>query len=538
MRSATALLGLLLFMAFVGPGPLLYAQISEEICDNGIDDDGDGRVDLNDPDCACPIAKPISLIANPSFEEQVCCPNFRGQMGCAEGWIQASEATTDYLHTCAWLGWEGLPPPFPFPDGDGIMGFRNGRFNTDADLSNAEWKEYAGACLLSPLRAGVEYKFRFHVGFTDQPHSPPTSISFFGAIDCEFLPFGSGDENYGCPTNGIGWMQLGFVRISGTNTWRTYEINVTPPEDIYAMAIGPDCKPATSTEDLYYFFDNLVLAEQAAFDYEIRPTGEICSDGLTLEFPYSDSLDYQWYLEGVALEGEKADQLSRMYGDGQYQVRLLGPNSCRISAPYLYNPPESIQFQRQVLCEGESLWFDGGYISEAGVYYDTLRAADNCDSILWLQVESYRDEPQQVYAKVFPGEVYEIGPAPHFFYNPGDYTVRLATEAGCDSTILLRLEHYQVFAPNAFSPNSDGINDHFSLAGGDDMEEIESLRIFDRWGRLMYEGLGLSPKSMEAGWDGYSQQGPVPEGVYVYQAGLRFDDQIVRYTSGSVMLFR
>ena len=37
--------------AFLLCSTLLSAQI--EICDNGIDDDNDSLVDLNDPDCAC-----------------------------------------------------------------------------------------------------------------------------------------------------------------------------------------------------------------------------------------------------------------------------------------------------------------------------------------------------------------------------------------------------------------------------------------------------------------------------------------------------
>ena len=48
-----------------------------EICDNGVDDDGDGRVDQNDEDCFCELAEAVSLIPNPSFENQDCCPNNR-----------------------------------------------------------------------------------------------------------------------------------------------------------------------------------------------------------------------------------------------------------------------------------------------------------------------------------------------------------------------------------------------------------------------------------------------------------------------------
>ena len=34
----------------------------EEVCDNARDDDGDGLIDLNDPDCNCIVAEPVSLI--------------------------------------------------------------------------------------------------------------------------------------------------------------------------------------------------------------------------------------------------------------------------------------------------------------------------------------------------------------------------------------------------------------------------------------------------------------------------------------------
>ena len=93
--------------------------LMEEICDNALDDDEDGLIDLNDPDCDCPVLEPVSAIPNPSFEDMNCCPQDISQLSCADTWIQASEATTDYLHTCGWMGWEELPPPLPFPDGEG-----------------------------------------------------------------------------------------------------------------------------------------------------------------------------------------------------------------------------------------------------------------------------------------------------------------------------------------------------------------------------------------------------------------------------------
>jgi len=119
---------LLNFFIALGINDISISMI--EICDNGIDDDMDSLIDLNDDDCQCVLIKPESLIPNPSFEEMRCCPRGRSQLSCADVWIQASAPTTDYIHNCDWKGWDEFPAPIPFPDGEAIMGFRDG----DKDL--------------------------------------------------------------------------------------------------------------------------------------------------------------------------------------------------------------------------------------------------------------------------------------------------------------------------------------------------------------------------------------------------------------------
>jgi len=154
---------------------IAFAQV--EICDNGIDDDFDLLIDLNDDDCDCEVVAPVSLVPNPSFEDINCCPDNKAQLKCATGWIQASAPTTDFIHTCDYMGPTLYPPPQPFPDGKGIVGFRNGLINTSV---NANYKEYAGACLLSPLLKDSLYRFEFDVGFSYLSRSPPIDITFFG----------------------------------------------------------------------------------------------------------------------------------------------------------------------------------------------------------------------------------------------------------------------------------------------------------------------------------------------------------------------
>lgn len=68
-----------------------------------------------------------------------------------------------------------------------------------------------------------------------------------------------------------------------------------------------------------------------------------------------------------------------------------------------------------------------------------------------------------------------------------------------------------IVAPNIFTPDNDDINDLFFL-DAQFTEEI-TLVITNRWGNVMYEGVGANPA-----WDGQSQSGQdAEEGVYFYK---------------------
>ena len=70
-------------------------SFSQEICDNGIDDDGNGLVDINDPACDC------NIIPNPSFENYYSCPTVPKQVDFLYNWISASN-TPDYYNSCGY----------------------------------------------------------------------------------------------------------------------------------------------------------------------------------------------------------------------------------------------------------------------------------------------------------------------------------------------------------------------------------------------------------------------------------------------------
>lgn len=91
-------------------------------------------------------------------------------------------------------------------------------------------------------------------------------------------------------------------------------------------------------------------------------------------------------------------------------------------------------------------------------------------------------------------------------------------EAGCKDSISKELTpRLQVFIPNAFSPNDDGLNDVFEIQGVaiNNSRAVSkfNIQIFDRWGSLLYRS-----NNPEFQWDGTNKQGqPCQQGVYVYK---------------------
>jgi gliding motility-associated-like protein len=86
----------------------------------------------------------------------------------------------------------------------------------------------------------------------------------------------------------------------------------------------------------------------------------------------------------------------------------------------------------------------------------------------------------------------------HYYTEIDPFFIELAAidDIGCRDTIgLTTIPPTAIFIPTSFTPNGDGVNDLF-FAQGANIEEFE-MRIFDRWGDLVFESFDIDTK-----WDG------------------------------------
>lgn len=121
--------------------------------------------------------------------------------------------------------------------------------------------------------------------------------------------------------------------------------------------------------------------------------------------------------------------------------------------------------------------------------------------------------------------------------DPTTYMVIVTDEFGCTAQAFINIDvrmPNRMLIPNAFSPNSDGINNIFRVAGFN----IESyqLSVWNRWGQKIYDSGPTTDISI--GWDGRFNNKDSELGVYVYMANVRYTDGAEENLKGNVTLIR
>ena len=217
-----------------------------------------------------------------------------------------------------------------------------------------------------------------------------------------------------------------------------------------------------------------------------------------------------------------------------------------------------------IFCESGVFEFNGVVYEEPGSYMDTVLAANGCDSILYsiIVVEIAPQVEIQGPSSIAPGDTITLQIEPTTYDSivwsgggmgpacdnadtcddvPSETLVYIATvvdENGCTAidthlvNVIVQCFPDKAQIPNVFTPNSDGKNDTFSIVSKNS-EVVLKMRVWDRWGNLVYEGTGP--------WDGTYKGKPAGSDVYIYDivvgcpVGVDADEKQLR---GDVTLLR
>jgi gliding motility-associated-like protein len=381
MRAGALLLAFLM-------GGFVFGQ---EDCSNGIDDDGDGRIDLNDTeDCSCSLpATTASLLPNPSLElfagDRESCgsgqpgglPDAVNQANCLSGWQRASLGTTDSWNAFTLPAAGPYFPnalPQPLPSGSSAAGFWVGIrdqpssifYNGDGTTTR-QYREYLAACLKDDQRmeAGQAYRLSFHLGFmlpqvavdydTIDIRSPDSvELAIYGVKECGQINFG---PYFTCPekAEAAGYELITTLTVAGTpGEWTATSLDFVAPGTYEGFAIGGSCaadrdRGPGSLYRNYYFIDDLILNRPPVFATRVAGpvsvSGQtVCDEEIVLTGQQWPGATYQWYRNGIAVVGATDHQLS-LAGvvpvEGRYRMRISDAAGCAITDEVIIQRPIS-----------------------------------------------------------------------------------------------------------------------------------------------------------------------------------------------------
>jgi len=206
---------------------------------------------------------------------------------------------------------------------------------------------------------------------------------------------------------------------------------------------------------------------------------------------------FEWFVNG-SVEQEGASTLFAATIDAGNPVvvcRMTSSMPCTTENPVSSPPfvitvvpaPEVVLTQKEFLCAGAPVELDAG----AG----------------------------------FSSYVWQDGSTGRFYtaMEVGTYSVQVIDANGCHAgaSVLMKNCSLNLFVPNAFSPNGDGINDRFTVRPNIDEITAFSMVIFNRSGEAIFETHDIG-----SGWDGTFKGQPCPQDTYVWVVTWQAPDNI------------
>lgn len=130
-----------------------------------------------------------------------------------------------------------------------------------------------------------------------------------------------------------------------------------------------------------------------------------------------------------------------------------------------------------------------------------------------------------------------------YAYTSQTYTLTVFDDKGCSGTgsVTINVDpNRNVYLPNVFRPGVGRLDDHFNVFLGRGIEIVNYMRVYDRWGELMYSREHFLPDNdnFGDGWDGRFNGHYVDPGVFVYIVEVKFLDGRVLLYRGDVTVVR
>ena len=121
------------------------------------------------------------------------------------------------------------------------------------------------------------------------------------------------------------------------------------------------------------------------------------------------------------------------------------------------------------------------------------------------------------------------------------YILKATSNYGCIGVDTINIkascESNQVFVPNAFTPDGDGVNDVLMIRSSG-LSIVKHFTIYNKWGEVVFERNNFSPNDPKMGWDGQIKGKPGFAEVYVYTAEVICENGVSFTYKGNTTLIK
>jgi gliding motility-associated-like protein len=225
---------------------------------------------------------------------------------------------------------------------------------------------------------------------------------------------------------------------------------------------------------------------------------------------------YQYSLDGISYQ--PSNRLTDLMA-GVYDLWVKDNLGCEKSFPLEVLPPPDIQVS---LGDDESI-----------VLGETIG------------LSAFTNSPQPSFQWLVPNPTCSNPECSAVLFQPltsGLYEVVVTDSASfckaSDAIFIEVINDLRVYVPNAFSPNGDGINDYFTVFADNSIAQVNYLRIFDRFGALIFEKTDFTPNQESSGWDGSYKGKRLDTGTYVWMVEVEFIDGTTELFKGDISIFQ
>ncbi len=501
--------------------------------------------------CLFTNIKAQNLVPNHNFDSIIECPSTRGQLQFAVPWYSPNFETTDLMHECSDSRRTSIPDNFwgsQYPaSGRGMAGIRT---YLDPEAANKDdYKEFVAVELTDSLIADETYFLSFKVSPGENNVYVTDDVGMFLTDiyprDMNLLTATPVLEN---ATNWLLSNYASWFEIKGNYVAKGGEKHLVIGnfKDNENTTLAFPLNPREGAESAYLFIDEVVVEPCSSRLPERLITNETASicNGTTI------SLNTDLSESNFPLWNNGSEQASIEVNEpGMYFVEAT-INGCTMrdsilieeEAPLLMPNPDTI------ICQGESVLLladtAANNLWSNGLNADTLLVSSPGDYVLTSSKNScvvsdtisvsFQQLPEANITDtlVCEGSQLTLGldyPNAAYSWNVGDTSQSIEVFESGIYTAQVRTECFNFnkryfvtfipcgcgfFAPNAISPNNDGINEQFEILVDNAVEPLQ-LNIVNRWGELVFSG------EKTAIWE-TAESGSLPEsGTYYWEFSYR-----------------